>query len=178
MLQIDPVGLMALAATASAMVLLPKIGQSRHRAHQLRNCVALLRAHNDALEAFMADPAAPPRLRRLLLDMSDSFDEDSRVVGLAQLIMTAARTSEPRLRKGMPRDLTELAKSNPDLAGVFSLAVTNGALAAFLRVPETARHWDDLVAAITTLGSATTVRVVESVPTTPRPLDLDLAFAA
>ncbi len=126
--------------------------RSLRRAAQRAEAEGLLARHGAALARFLAEPAAPAELQRLLLVYSDAMQERDIVDRLVRGAVAGHLTRLPDAAEY--RDLAaatqRLALARPDLAEDFARAMTTGLLAALLRSTEAAAVTDAVLTAFAT----------------------------
>jgi hypothetical protein len=144
-----------LAGAASAWFLGARLaahGRALRRAAQRAEAEGLLARHGAVLRRFLADPATPEVLQRLLLVYSDAMQEQDIVVRLARGAVAGHVTRMPDAieYQDLAQAAQRLALARPDLAEDFARAMTTALLAALLRCTEAAAVTDAVLAAFAT----------------------------
>ncbi len=144
-----------LAGAATAWFLGARLaahGRGLRRATERAEAEGLCARHGAALARFLADPATPVALQRLLLVFSDAMQEQDIVTRLARGAVAGHLTRMPDAveYQDLAGALQHLALTRPDLAEDFARAMTPGLLAALLRCAEAAAAADAVLAAFAT----------------------------
>lgn len=137
---------LAVILVSAVLWFLRSRSRERHlaRVRQLDEAAELLDQHAEALERFLAAPAAPRELKTLLIEFSDVM-ADREIVE-----KTAAWAASRPFRQPVESyeadvlfaHFSSLRESRPDLADDFTLAIVTASMGATLRWPASAMLFD------------------------------------
>jgi len=122
----------------------------RERTKDLRITAKVLSDHYDAVERFVSDPAAPQHLKEALLGLTEAISTREVACRIAPAFADGSLLEGDDSSVVFIRDLKQLRSHREDLANDFSQAVGAGTVALFLRWPETAKTFKQMMADIAT----------------------------
>jgi|SRR5580700_451722 hypothetical protein len=141
---LSPILLGAIVAAVAWFVRMQANWQAAKRTRQLAQAAEFLDAHAMALGDFLDDPAAPKRLKRLLIEFSDAMA--SQDVALKMVEWAIARPLDQQLdteaTRAVENELAPLRGSRADLVDVFDAAILTAVAGATLRWSESAAMFE------------------------------------
>lgn len=143
---VEFIGLSALGGTVASAYFLRRIRAHNTRAEQLRRAEVFLQHHNEAVEEFTGSFEVDADVRRYVLFLADALTDDKLVCSVAQALLASRGKPKSLLPSSPLKDaLVALAKEHPSLLIILLGGLEAGFLGAFLRVPDTAARFDELL---------------------------------